>query len=305
MNQPEYPKRMYHASQESVMVNSAKAEAELGKEWSEDYLYRPYPKCRYHLKKEPVNVQNADEEAALGGGWGDQKDILPYRDTRPQRPEQHDVLKWVDEWQVPQLLSDVRKKIQAQLLRADAEFWRSRDDPKAVPDSMRQAFQGIAKVLFEAGILTEELLRNEIPQLVWDSAIAGGWYRFASEVPKNIFPERIGHYYVWRDETQDWKALFHSEIRESMAALLEAPRRKSGRGACDPGSKLKTDPHLEQLRKTVREFREAGMNYRQICERLGDRPRPPGARWRDLPWPMAYKRHHGTVTKWLSAACAG
>lgn len=94
---------------------------------------------------------------------------------------------------MPGLSSEHRKKIKAQLLRADSAFERSLD---ADPDSdalvsMRQAFDRIAGVLFDAGILTEDLLRKDIPQLVWDSAIAGGWWRLASETRQDIFPEQL------------------------------------------------------------------------------------------------------------------
>jgi hypothetical protein len=88
---------------------------------------------------------------------------------------------------------------------------------------MRIAFKGIAQVLFDAGILTEQLLQNETVQLVWDSAIAGGWWRFASETRENIFPERVGHYWAWRDESRDWQVLFRAEIAEFRAKLLEVP----------------------------------------------------------------------------------
>src|SRR5258708_7572817 len=65
-------------------------------------------------------------------------------------------------------------------------------------EAMEHAFNGIANVLLDAGKLTEQLLESDIPALVWDSAIAGGWWRLASETPKRIFPEQIGHYSVWR-----------------------------------------------------------------------------------------------------------
>jgi hypothetical protein len=66
---------------------------------------------------------------------------------------------------------------------------------------MRRAFDGVGQVFFDARILTEQLLQGEIPDLVWDSAIAGGWYRFALESRERIFPERLGNYHVWRVET--------------------------------------------------------------------------------------------------------
>jgi hypothetical protein len=93
-------------------------------------------------------------------------------------------VKWVDEWSVPGLSEDHRKKIKAQLLRAHAAFWRSPDAPDAAAGAMVLAFHGVAQSVFDAGLLTEELLEKDITRLVWDSAIAGGWWRLASETPK-------------------------------------------------------------------------------------------------------------------------
>jgi len=112
-----------------------------------------------------------------------------------------------------------------ELLKADGAFWKSPDTNSADLTSMKLALDGVAKVLFDAGILTEQILNDEIPVLVWDSAIAGGWYRFASDTPARIFPEQIGHYHVWRDDTKDWKGLFRSEIAHWLAELLDAPVR--------------------------------------------------------------------------------
>jgi hypothetical protein len=87
---------------------------------------------------------------------------------------------------------------------------------------MRLAFDGVAHVLFDAGLLGLEHLAKDIPQLVWDSAIAGGWWRLASETPCDIFPEKLGHYWVWRDDSRDWNMLFTAEAAEWHAKLLEA-----------------------------------------------------------------------------------
>ena len=83
------------------------------------------------------------------------------------------------------------------------------DTPLVPFITMRQAFDGVALVLFVAGVLTESLLRKEIPQLVWESAIAVAWRRSASATPQRIFPERVGHYWVWRDDRIDWQRQFH------------------------------------------------------------------------------------------------
>jgi len=145
-----------------------------------------YPKHKYHWFRDPLIVKSAVEEATLGGGWADTPAAFnAYRGARPVRNEQHDPAKWVDEWSV-RLSGLHRQRIKAQLLRADAAFSRSPDPPSADVDCMRLAFNEIARVLFEAGILTRPLLQNEIPLLVWDSAIAGGWWRFASETCQDV-----------------------------------------------------------------------------------------------------------------------
>jgi hypothetical protein len=76
-------------------------------------------------------------------------------------------------------------------------------------------------------------LRQQIPQLLWDAAIAGEWWRCASETPQTIFPERLGHYWVWRDERTDWPRLFRDEtevwrIRLSAASAHAAGARDLG-----------------------------------------------------------------------------
>jgi hypothetical protein len=226
----EYPKYMHHASKPPVMVESAQQQAELGSEWSEKYIYQAYPKCKYHWTSDPATVKDADEEARLGGGWADSPAAFDaYRGARPARTDQQDVVKWVDEWPVPGLSSHDRKKIKAQLLRADAAFCRLPDGQSADVDCMRFAFDGVARVLFESGILTEQLLAKDVPEFVWNSAIAGGWWRFASETPRDIFPERLGQYWVWRDESRDWRGLFRAETAEWQARLLEVSAQGTNR----------------------------------------------------------------------------
>jgi hypothetical protein len=179
-----------------------------------------YPKMKYHWTKHPVIVNNVDEGTALGGGWGDTPAVFAaYSGPRLPRTSRQTPIKWVDDWPVPAVTSEHRRGIKIELLRADAAFWKSPDSPSAHLTTMRQAFEGVAMVLFAAGILPESLLRNEIPQLVWDAAIAAGWWRCASEMPQNIFPERVGHYWLWCDDRTDWQRLFHDETEEWLVRL--------------------------------------------------------------------------------------
>src|ERR1039457_5707263 len=124
-----------------------------------------YPKMKYHWTKDPAIVNNADDGAALGGGWADTPAAFAaYSGPRPPRTAEQTPIKWVDDWTVPGVTSDHRQRIKIELLRADVAFWKSPDTPDAHHTATRLAFEGVAMVLFAAGILTENLLRNEIPQ---------------------------------------------------------------------------------------------------------------------------------------------
>lgn len=300
-NNDKYPKQMYHPSKEPIAVQSMGEQSKLGPDWSEKYIHRKYPKWMCHWSKKSVIVNSAAEEAALGPGWGDHEDFEPYRQTR-RRPEHADVLKWVDEWTVPGLSTDGRNRIKAALLRADADFWRSTEVLGTYGTFMREAFGRIATILLDLRILTEQQLRKEIPELVWDSAISAGWFQRASTVRSNILPYQAGHYFCWYDDTEDW-TLFHGKIGEFMAALLDTPHdRKLDKAKSRSSRSRKVDPTVNRLNKQVRELRAAGLTHAEICARLGGQDRPPRASWRNLPWPVAYKRCTRAVTKWLSKA---
>ena len=185
--------------------------------------FQAYPSCRYHYSGKNTLVKNPEEEAALGGGWANSPaEWTPYQGPRQPKPQhQLEVVKWVDQWSVEGLSEGHRRGIKSQLLKAHAAFWRSPNAPNADTEAMRLAFDRVAQVLFDAGLLTEQLLEQDLPLLVWDSAIAGGWWRFASETRSGMFPERLGHYWVWRDDSRDWNMLFMAEAAEWRARLLE------------------------------------------------------------------------------------
>ncbi len=219
----EYPRWMYHATEKPKMVSSRQEEVALGSDWSRVYIYQEYPKVKYHWNGKDITVKGADEEAALGGGWANTPAAFaPYKGPREAGAE-HNPERWVDEWPISGLSAEDRKRIKAQLWRADSEFWKSPDAPSADSAAMRLAFDGVASVLFSAAILTEQLLRDQIPLFVWDSAIAAGWWRLASETTHDIFREKLGHYWVWREEGKDWQGLFRSETAKWRAQLLEHP----------------------------------------------------------------------------------
>src|SRR5450759_505785 len=183
--------------------------------------FQPFPSCRYHYNGETTVVKNPEEDAALGGGWARNPTAFdPYTGPRRLGP-QHDPVKWADQWPVDGLSEGDRRTIKARLKRSHSAFWRLPDDPNADIKAMRLAFDGVAQVLFAAGLLTEQLLANDIPRVVWDAAIAGGWWRLASETRQDMFPDQLGHYWVWRDDSRDWNLLFTAEASEWQAALLD------------------------------------------------------------------------------------
>jgi hypothetical protein len=156
-----------------------------------------FPKCRHHYSGKNVTVNNAAEEAALGGGWADSPVVFNrYKGPRSDTAEQYDPCKWVDEWPIVGLSDSYRMKIRGQLLRVHASFWRSPDAPNAAIEAMKSAVNSIAKTLLDAGVLNQVHLKDNIPLLVWDSAIAGGWWRLGSDTPHEMFPEHLGHYWV-------------------------------------------------------------------------------------------------------------
>ncbi len=245
---------MYHPAKPAVMVFSAKQIAELGPEWSDQYVHQDYPRVKYHWNRPSITVNNAEDEKSRGSGWANTPAAFePYKGARLGRTDEHDPCKWLDQWSVPGLSSDHRTKIKAQLLRADAIFERSPEPDSGLVAAMRQAFNGIAQVLFDSETLTEDLLRTDIPLLVWDSAIAAEWYRPASESPRDIFPEQLGHYWVWRDEGKDWNGLFRAETAEWQARLLEAPR--SSQAVSDPTSPAAPEQPLRAVKKRGRPTR--------------------------------------------------
>jgi hypothetical protein len=310
------PRYMHHATKPPVMVYSDQEESNLGPEWSREYMHQSYPSWRRHWTKDARIVNDADEDAALGGGWGESpEEFAPYKGPRPARSDKHDPSKWIYEWPVPGLTEEHRNKIKAALLRADATFWRSPDAPSADLEAMRHAFKGIAQVVFKAGILTEQLLRGEIQQLVWDSAIAGGWYRRSSETYQRIFPEQLGHYYVWRDERINWKDLFHSEIGECLADLLAsdpltspAPgeRRVAG-GSSDKISRrpVRRNPKYESIDSALREIAAIRpKDQKEVFQNLDGRAKVPNAEPFNSAkgWLAGFKRDEDTARAWLSKA---
>jgi len=139
------------------------------------------------------------------------------------------------------LREEHRARIKGMLWKTHGAFWKAADTPNAELQAMKRAFNRVARVLSDAGLLTEQVLTQELPDLIWDSAIAGGWWRLASEAPCRMFREKLGHYWVWRDDSRDWNLLFAPETASWRAKLLQAaaprPTNKPAKPATAPRAK--------------------------------------------------------------------
>jgi hypothetical protein len=144
------------------------------------------------------------------------------------RPERNPI-KWVDEWPLPGLSPEDRLSIKGHLLEAHALFHRIDDYSKP----MQQAFDRIAGVLFESGLLTSEVLNKQLSLFIFESALAADWYFWGPREDRTeIFPGYLGNATAWKEFTDNLPRMFLAEISEWTGKLLhrEAAEIKSARG---------------------------------------------------------------------------
>jgi hypothetical protein len=68
---------------------------------------------------------------------------------------------------------------------------------------------------------------------------------------------------------------------------------RSGRGR-------PVDSQMQEVKRRIREMLDVGYTHVDICKDLGNAKRPPGATWKDLPWPEALRQHPNNVKAWIS-----
>jgi hypothetical protein len=133
----------------------------------------------------------------------------------------------VDEWPLPSLSLADRKRIKAHLLSASAVYKRGNpSDSRRFVAPIQQSFDGIASVLFDAKILTSEVLKNQLPLLLLESAIAAGWLHYAQPLSK-ISAEFFQAYPdVFSAEIDEWSAkLLQRDAEENKSAEWSPLRR--------------------------------------------------------------------------------
>lgn len=117
---------------------------------------------------------------------------------------------------------------------------------------MRQAFSGIAKILFMADLLTVEILNRELPLfVVLEAAIAGYWWLTCGppDTRGEIFPGHFGHADDWQEMNSRWYGLFTAEISEWHSKLLESEIQRAVGPPNQPAQPRKTfAPETRELR---------------------------------------------------------
>ena len=90
--------------------------------------------------------------------------------------QQPNVLACVDGWAVVDLSGAVRIRIKEIFLQQNVAYSQAwRQDSFADVPCMKNAFNQIAEILFEARVLTVEIVELKLPDLLWDFGVAAGW----------------------------------------------------------------------------------------------------------------------------------
>lgn len=134
------------------------------------FVYQEFPKWKYHRTGKSVIVEDRDAEDALGEGWANSP-------AGPFMPPNTDPLHWFDQWELDIVTADARQKMRKALLNAHADVLDADNDADSQVRvaSMKRVFDEFADAYVSDGLLTETVLTNDIPTLIYDAAVAGGW----------------------------------------------------------------------------------------------------------------------------------
>jgi hypothetical protein len=128
-----------------------------------------------------------------------------------------------------------------------------------------------------------------------------GHPRFASETPESIFPERLGHYYVWRDETKDWNGLFRTETAGWLANMLDvvATAPASVKVRRPP----KRSPKYQEIDKVLGHIAASRpKNHEEVFRGLDERAHVPSAEPFESArgWYAGFQKDPEAARAWLS-----
>jgi hypothetical protein len=168
--------------------------------------YQEYPKMKYHRTGKTVVVNDQEAELCLGEGWGNSPD-------GPFGLQEGNPLQWFDEWGLENVAPAARDRIREALTDAHADVIESGADNESQVRraSMKRIFDVFAAEYLDAGLLTESMLTDTIPRMVYDAAASGRWQTGSLEKNRGCTLQ-YGHYWVPSEVPRMLAALFESQV---------------------------------------------------------------------------------------------
>lgn len=226
-------------------------------------MLQNYPKWKYHRSGRSIVVNDADAEAALGEGWSDSPN--PY-----SLPAGSDPRRWFDTWGLDHLSADARGRIKEGLADAHADVVESgKEDGDRVREAcMKKAFALFAAEYLDAGLLTESMMKESLPQNVYDAAVSGAWATGTLE-RNSVCTLRFGHYWVPASIPKMLEASFEAQAWRLRGKLEVKTRSVASESGPDPAvtSEAAADPAQDKPHDRI----EAPSHEQVIAERAAIR----------------------------------
>lgn len=83
INCQQFPRYVFHATEEPRLITSQQDRDALGEEWSDQYIKRDYPKAKFGPNGEYTTVASPEDEGKLEGNWSDKP---PEKKPKGQDP---------------------------------------------------------------------------------------------------------------------------------------------------------------------------------------------------------------------------
>ena len=213
------------------------------------------PELARAVQEKDANLQ-ARADRQLHRSWAEAK--------RQEACENGDPTTGVDAWVITGLSPNDRKRIKVKLLDAHAAFCKAPENPtpRAVAtDVMRQAFNGIARVLFDADILTEHILKNELQLFVLKAAVAGDWFWFDSDTrDKTLIARWFG---VFAAQVSEWRSKLLRAATDSTEHALAQSEGRPRRGR--PRQTPNNHPEVETFLLAVSKYAKRDITIMEFC----------------------------------------
>ena len=208
---------------------------------------------------------------------------------------QHDSWAWLENQEWEWLPPNLKLRIKGRLLVACSDVCARNLQPGDTRAAFcSEAFHVICEELSTGGLLTEQLLMsNSIMELV-AAAEHTFWPRLQAITPATrMRPSILRRLRYWEGNL----ILASSSPPGRKGSKLQG---RAGPARIDKRRLPRPDDGMEQTKFLIRELRAEGLSHLEICRRLGSRPRPPHAAWRDLTWPDAFMKYPNPVRAWIS-----